>query len=117
MRPQERMRGGGSSGREHQLPISNPDWFVRRPFGLVANWRHDTIREQTSMTFSVRREQETGADAAIRNIFTETAANLTAICEGGYLSQVTATIDLLAEAFQRGNKLLIYGNGASASDA
>lgn len=69
------------------------------------------------MNLSARREQETGADAALRNVFTGTAANLIAICEGRYLSQVTAAIDILVESFHSGRKLLVYGNGGSAADA
>jgi D-sedoheptulose 7-phosphate isomerase len=63
------------------------------------------------------RNSVQGPEAGIRAIFQQTAANISRICEGPYLSQVTHAVDLLVKAFEGGNKVLIFGNGGSSADA
>lgn len=46
----------------------------------------------------------------LANLFRETA-------ESDYPGQVETAAEMIADAFERGNKLLIFGNGGSASDA
>ena len=50
-------------------------------------------------------------------MFEAAAENLLLTCNCGYLSKIDEAVDMLAEAFRGGKKLLVYGNGGSASDA
>ena len=53
----------------------------------------------------------------LRGLFQQTAANIAHVCEGPYLAQVVRAVDVLAEAFAAGRKLLVFGNGGSSADA
>lgn len=59
----------------------------------------------------------TDPHARIRANFQQTAANIAAICEEPYLTNVARAVDLIVAAFRSGHKLLIFGNGGSSSDA
>ena len=53
-----------------------------------------------------------------RQIFNEVAANMQAVAESPtFLQNVERAIELLVNAMQAGRKLLVCGNGGSASDA
>jgi D-sedoheptulose 7-phosphate isomerase len=64
---------------------------------------------------------ETGADSGVARatagLLRNVAANLLEISNTGYGASVAAAVELLAERFRAGNKLLIFGNGGSAADA
>jgi D-sedoheptulose 7-phosphate isomerase len=45
------------------------------------------------------------------------AANLLAVAKSAYPEEVQRAVDVIAAAFERGNKLLVFGNGGSAADA
>ncbi len=45
------------------------------------------------------------------------AENMLAVCDSSYPDGIDRAVDLIATAFQRGNKLLVFGNGGSAADA
>jgi len=47
----------------------------------------------------------------------EVASTLGSLAESGYPALVEKSIDLITEAFLAGRKLLVFGNGGSASDA
>lgn len=64
-----------------------------------------------SETLTPTREEQ------IRSAFRETAENIRAVCDGAYVDHVTRTVDIIVEAFCSGHKLLVFGNGGSASDA
>lgn len=53
----------------------------------------------------------------VRGMFEDAAANLLRSCAGDYLARLGEAVSILCEAFQNGRKLLVYGNGGSASDA
>ena len=65
--------------------------------------------------------KETGQQEAlkreVRSMFEDAAANLLRSCTGDYLARLGEAVAVLCEAFQSGKKLLVYGNGGSASDA
>jgi D-sedoheptulose 7-phosphate isomerase len=50
-------------------------------------------------------------------IFREVAVNMQAVADSSYLESVSRAIELLHDAFSTGRKLLVFGNGGSASDA
>ena len=53
-----------------------------------------------------------------RQIFTDVAANMTAITEHPtFLDNVDRAIEVLVDAMRANRKLLVFGNGGSASDA
>jgi len=53
----------------------------------------------------------------LRASFLQAASNIEAICQGPYLTHLLAAADLLVHAYRSGHKLLVFGNGGSASDA
>jgi D-sedoheptulose 7-phosphate isomerase len=52
-----------------------------------------------------------------RAAFEAAAGNLLAACHGDYLKRIGEATAALVSAFGNGKKLLVYGNGGSASDA
>jgi D-sedoheptulose 7-phosphate isomerase len=56
-------------------------------------------------------------NASITAAFEECARNLTSLCSTAYPEKIQQAIDLLVERLAAGNKLLVCGNGGSASDA
>ncbi len=59
----------------------------------------------------------TDSESHLRTIFRETAANLQAVSESSYVSELLSAIEVLVNSFQTGHKVLIFGNGGSSSDA
>jgi D-sedoheptulose 7-phosphate isomerase len=55
--------------------------------------------------------------APIKAVFQAAARNLDAIGSTSYPDQIQRAVDLLIERLSAGNKLLVCGNGGSASDA
>ena len=55
---------------------------------------------------------------SIYKIINQSANNFQSISnDGNIILEIEKIIDLVVEAFQNGNKLLLCGNGGSASDA
>ena len=50
-------------------------------------------------------------------LFRDVAANMETVADSPYLGAVARTVDVLADAFQAGRKLLVFGNGGSSADA
>lgn len=67
---------------------------------------------ETSTSFSAAVLQN-----RVRANFRQTAANIATICEGTYIDNLARAVDVLVDAFRTGNKLLVFGNGGSSSDA
>jgi D-sedoheptulose 7-phosphate isomerase len=55
--------------------------------------------------------------AAALSAFEDAARSLQSICSTTYPSKISDAVDLLVERFSAGNKLLVCGNGGSATDA
>jgi D-sedoheptulose 7-phosphate isomerase len=53
----------------------------------------------------------------IRDLFLQISQSFAAMAATEYPASVAAAINLLSAAFQSGRKLLVFGNGGSASDA
>lgn len=53
----------------------------------------------------------------IRDLFLEVSHSFATAARSDYPATVAAAIDLLSTAFETGHKLLVFGNGGSASDA
>jgi len=51
------------------------------------------------------------------DLFRRIAADLVVLADGPYPASVEAAIELLAQTFASGNKVLLFGNGGSAADA
>jgi D-sedoheptulose 7-phosphate isomerase len=51
------------------------------------------------------------------DLFRRIAADLAVVAEGPYPAAVEAAVDLLSRTFAQGGKVLLFGNGGSASDA
>ena len=51
------------------------------------------------------------------DIFRQTAANLARIADTAYMDTIDQVVDLLADSFASGRKLLVFGNGGSSADA
>jgi D-sedoheptulose 7-phosphate isomerase len=64
-----------------------------------------------------RIETLRSGEEKIRQIFEESSANLLAACNEEYIFRMGEAIQLLTQTFQRGGKLLVFGNGGSAADA
>lgn len=54
---------------------------------------------------------------AVRQLFLEVSGTFELLSSNGYARAVETAADLLCAAFQEGAKLLVFGNGGSASDA
>lgn len=53
----------------------------------------------------------------IRDLFLEVSQSLATTATTSYPTRIAAAIDMLSAAFRSGHKLLVFGNGGSASDA
>jgi D-sedoheptulose 7-phosphate isomerase len=53
----------------------------------------------------------------ISDIFRKVALNMSDAADTPYVEAIERTVDVLSDAFQSGNKLLVFGNGGSAADA
>jgi D-sedoheptulose 7-phosphate isomerase len=60
---------------------------------------------------------EPAASDLVRRRLEEGAALVEAMCGEECVAQIAAVAELTAEAYLRGNKLLLFGNGGSAADA
>jgi D-sedoheptulose 7-phosphate isomerase len=52
-----------------------------------------------------------------RTIFRTVAANMAMVADSGYADGIARVVDLLADTFRAGRKLLVFGNGGSSADA
>ena len=57
------------------------------------------------------------ATHAVRQLFLEVSRSFDALASGDYPRAVESAADLLSASFAAGRKLLVFGNGGSASDA
>lgn len=55
--------------------------------------------------------------SSIAGLIEAVSENFAALARGRYPDAIGDAIDCIAAAFERGNKLLVFGNGGSASDA
>ena len=69
------------------------------------------------MTTEYATDTVDSAEQRAREVFATAAGNLIAACNGDYLRRIGEAVEILAGAFRAGKKLLVYGNGGSASDA
>jgi D-sedoheptulose 7-phosphate isomerase len=53
----------------------------------------------------------------VSDLFRQVAANMTAVADGEYPKAVRKAVDLVSETFASGQKLLVFGNGGSSTDA
>ena len=60
---------------------------------------------------------EPGAQALVRQRLGEGAALVDAMGRKECVAEIAAVADLTADAYLRGGKLLLFGNGGSAADA
>lgn len=57
------------------------------------------------------------SSAAIASTLKEIGRSFSEAAESGYAEAVAAAASAIGDAFERGNKLLVFGNGGSAADA
>jgi D-sedoheptulose 7-phosphate isomerase len=50
-------------------------------------------------------------------VFRQAAANMSRVADSDYIAAIDRVVDLLAETFNAGGKLLVFGNGGSSADA
>ncbi len=81
-------------------------------------------RKQKGLLFAANRaahterKLNTGSGLeCLREVFETSAANLLKTCTDEYLALIDEAAEMLCSAFANGHKLLVYGNGGSASDA
>ena len=55
--------------------------------------------------------------SALRDLFRDVAANMSHVADSAYVDSIATAIDIIDDAFRKGHKLLVFGNGGSSADA
>jgi len=77
----------------------------------------DRVLPRSALAQELPRVLESCLAPRIREVFEQTAANIAQVCAGDFPGRILRAVNLLAQAFESGRKLLVFGNGGSSADA